>query len=308
MLLSRREGQVRLRGARREREAGQGRAGVGAMPPSVLVLLSICSVQVGAALAKGLFAELGPAGTVFLRVGSAALVLLVVWRPRLRGHSRREYGMMLLFGLTLATMNLVFYSSLARIPLGVAVTVEFVGPLGVAVAGSRRLLDLVWVVLAGAGILLLAPLGQFGGPKLDPLGLGLALVAGGFWALYILVSARVGRVFQDGTGLALAMGIGALALVPAGVIGGGAALLNPPLLLAGAGVGVLSSVIPYSLELEALRRLPTRVFGILMSLEPAIAALAGLLILHEAFKLREGLALALVTAASVGASRLKSGK
>ena len=268
--------------------------------PTLLVLAGIASVQFGAALAKSLFDELGPGGTVFLRVLFAALVLAAVWRPSVRGHSRSDWRLIALFGLSLAAMNLAFYESLDRIPLGVAVTFEFVGPLGVAIAGSRRALDLVWIALAAAGILLLS---DFGTAELDGLGVLLALVAGGFWATYILVSARVGRRFSGGSGLALAMGVGALMLVPVGVADGGGELLVPWILAAGLAVAILSSVIPYSFELEALRRMPTGVFGVLMSLEPAAAALAGFIVLDEGLATREVVAIALVVAASAGAAR-----
>ncbi len=279
-----------------------------AVPPPVLVLLSITSTQIGAALAKGLFHSIGPTGAVFLRVGFAALVLLVVWRPSFRGYTWREFRWALLFGGVVAAMNLSFYVSLDRLPLGVAVTVEFVGPLGVALAGSRRVIDLFWVALAGAGILLLAPTGLFGGASLDPLGVALALLAGVFWGAYILLSARVGRAFPGVTGLALAMGVAALLLVPVGVLGAGTVLFNWRFLLLGAGVALLSSVLPYSLELEALRRLPSRVFGVLMSLEPGIAALVGIVLLHEQLALRAVAALVLVTAASIGAARFSQNK
>ncbi|HEU5367939.1 MAG TPA: EamA family transporter, partial [Ktedonobacterales bacterium] len=199
--------------------------------------------------------------------------------------------------------NFTFYSSLDRLPLGVAVTLEFIGPLAVALGGSRRLIDLLWVALAGAGIVLLAPTGLFGGLALDPLGVGLALLAGLFWGSYILLSARVGSIFPGVAGLALAMGTAAVLLIPVGVIGAGAVLLNGQFLLLGAGVALLSSVLPYSLELEALRRLPSRVFGVLMSLEPGIAALVGVLLLHEQLEARAVVAVVLVTAASVGAAR-----
>jgi inner membrane transporter RhtA len=268
--------------------------------PTLLVLAGIASVQFGAALAKSLFDELGPGGTVFLRVMFAALVLAAVWRPSVRGHSRSDWRLIAVFGLSLAAMNLAFYESLDRIPLGVAVTFEFVGPLGVAIAGSRRPLDLVWIALAAAGILLLS---DFGTADLDGLGVLLALVAGGFWATYILVSARVGRRFSGGNGLALAMGVGALMLVPVGVADGGGELFVPWILAAGLGVAILSSVIPYSFELEALRRMPTGVFGVLMSLEPAAAALAGFIVLDEGLATREVVAIALVVAASAGAAR-----
>jgi inner membrane transporter RhtA len=268
------------------------------------------TVQLGAALAKDLFSSLGPAGVVFLRVGFAALTLLALWRPWRRtnavlaGARRADYAAVVLFGLILALMNFSFYSALDRIPLGIAVTVEFVGPLSVAVAGSRRALDVLWAVLALGGILLLAPLGVLGTVPLDPLGLLLALGAGACWAVYILLSARVGKAFPGGTGLSLAMTVGAMALLPVGIAGAGSALLNPRLLLLGAGVGLLSSVIPYSLEMAALRRISTSAFGVLMSLEPAIAALVGWLVLREALEPRAIIALVLVTTAAIGATRM----
>ena len=289
------------------------------LPPSSLLVFGMITVQLGAALAKDLFSSLGPAGVVFLRVGFAALTLLAIWRPwRLRangvqagqragllaGAQRNDYLAVVAFGLILAVMNLTFYAALDRIPLGVTVTIEFIGPLSVAVAGSRRALDLLWVALAVGGILLLAPLGVLGTVPLDPLGLLLALGAGACWAVYILLSARVGKAFPGGTGLSLAMTVGAMALLPVGIAGAGSALLNPRLLLLGAGVGLLSSVIPYSLEMAALRRISTSAFGVLMSLEPAIAALIGWLVLREALEPRAIIALVLVTTAAIGATRM----
>jgi inner membrane transporter RhtA len=271
------------------------------VPPVVLVLLAVGSVQFGAALAKTLFDEAGAGGTVFLRVLFAAAVLAAIWRPRLRGHSAAHLWLVAGFGLTLAGMNLAFYASLDRIPLGVAVTFEFVGPLGVAVAGSRRRLDLLWVGLAGAGILLLADFGDFG--DLDAGGVALALLAGAFWAAYILLSARTGRAFPGGTGLALAMIVAAGLLAPVGVADAGGSLLDPVVLALGLAVAMLSSAIPYSLELEALRRLPAGVFGVLMSLEPAVAALAGYVVLGETLGVREVAAIGLVVVASAGAAR-----
>jgi inner membrane transporter RhtA len=267
------------------------------------VLLAVVCFQLGAAIAKGLFDAAGPAGTVLLRVGFAALILLLMWRPRLGGYAIRDYGLAVVFGLTLAGMNLAFYSALDRIPLGVAVTLEFTGPLGVAVLGSRRLLDLLWAGLAATGILLLAPVGVFGGADLDPVGVGLALLAGVLWGSYIILSARTGSVFPGGTGLAIAMCVGAVALMPVGISQAGDALLDPKVLLVGFGVALLSSAIPYSLEMEALRKLPTRVFGVLMSLEPAVAALVGFVVLGELLEPRAILAVFLVTIAAVGASR-----
>jgi inner membrane transporter RhtA len=269
------------------------------VPPVILVLGAISSVQVGAALAKTLFDEIGAGGTVFVRVLFAAVVLVVVWRPQVSGLRRSDLWLAVLFGLTLAAMNLAFYSALDRIPLGIAVTLEFVGPLGVAVAGSRGALDLLWVALAAAGILLLS---NFGSADLDGLGVALALLAGGFWAAYILLSARVGRMFPGGSGLALAMVVAAGLLLPVGVGDAGADLLVPWILAAGAAVALLSSAIPYSLELEALRRMPPGVFGVLMSLEPAVAALAGYVVLGEDLVPRELVAILLVVAASAGAA------
>jgi inner membrane transporter RhtA len=268
--------------------------------PTLLVLAGIASVQFGAAFAKSLFDELGPGGTVFLRVLFAALVLAAISRPATRGLSGSDWRLIALFGLSLAAMNLAFYESLDRIPLGVAVTLEFVGPLGVAIAGSRRALDLAWVALAAAGIVLLS---DFGTADLDRFGMALALVAGGFWAAYILLSVRVGRRFSGGTGLALAMGVGAVMLVPVGVADAGGELLVPWILAATLAVAILSSAIPYGLEMEALRRLPTPVFGVMMSIEPAVAALAGFLLLDEGLATHELVAILLVVAASAGAAR-----
>jgi inner membrane transporter RhtA len=272
------------------------------VPPTALVLGAVTSVQFGAALAKTLFDDLGPGGTVLLRVAFAAVVLWALWRPRPRAVRRADLRLALLFGLSLAGMNLAFYEALDRIPLGVAVTVEFVGPLGVAVVGSRRALDLAWVALAAAGILLLADLS--GGTSTA--GILLALLAGAFWAAYILLAARAGRAFPDGSGLALAMAFATLVLIPIGVADGGGALLEPGPLALGAAVAMLSSAIPYSLELEALRRLPANVFGVLMSLEPAVAATAGFIVLGQVLEARQLVAIALVVVASAGAARSAS--
>jgi inner membrane transporter RhtA len=256
-------------------------------------------VQTGAGIAKGLFDELGPAGTVLLRTLFGALVLVALWRPRVRGRARGDLTVAVLFGLVLAAMNLTFYEALDRIPLGIAVTIEFAGPLAVAVAGSRRRLDVAWVVLAAAGILLLV---RTGGGHADLAGVAFALTAAACWAAYILLSQRAGRAFPRGEGLALAMAVGTLALLPAGIAGAGSSLLAAGPLAIGAAIGLLSSAIPYSLELEALRRLPSRVFGILLSLDPAIAALIGFVILGQDLVARELGGIALVVAASAGAS------
>ena len=253
-----------------------------------LVVAAVTSLQFGAGFAVTLFDELGPGGTAFLRLAIAAVVLLAIWRPSLRG---RDIRLAAAFGITLGLMNLCIYEAMDRIPLGIAVTIEFWGPLAVAVAGSRRPLDLLWVALAAGGIVLLADPGG----SLDAVGVAFALAAGGLWAGYILLSARVGAVWPGGSGLAIAMVFGALVTLPAGL---DADLLEPGILAAGAVIALASSVIPYSFELEALRRLPARVFGVLMSLEPAVAALAGLVVLGQALELREWLAIGLVVVAS----------
>ena len=272
----------------------------GRVPPATLVLLAAGSVQFGSGLAATLFDDLGPGGTVFLRVLFAAVVLGLIWRPDVRGRERRDLWLAAAFGLTLAGMNACFYASIDRIPLGIAVTLEFIGPLGVAVAGSRQPLDLLWVALAAAGIVLLSGFGD--GGDLDGLGVALALVAGAFWAAYIVLSERTGRIFPGGSGLAIAMVVATVVLVPVGVADAGDALLEPELLALGAAVAMLSSAIPYSLELEALRRMPKRVFGVLMSLDPAMAALAGFIVLGQDLGIRELAAIGLVVTASVAVS------
>jgi len=269
-------------------------------PSGGLVIGAIASVQFGSAVAAKLFAAIGPGGAVLMRLLFATVVLLVIWRPAVRSRSRRDLLLAALFGLDLFGMNYTFYHALHRIPLGIAVTIEFVGPLAVAIGGSRRVLDLVWVALAALGIRALTHGGSHG---IDGLGVAFALIAGALWAAYILVNARVGRVFERGTGLALAMAIGSLAALPPGIAEGGGHLLEPRSLALGAAVGMLSSAIPYSLELEALRRIATSVFGVLMSLEPAVAALAGFLILGQGLGARQLIGIALVVLASVGASR-----
>jgi inner membrane transporter RhtA len=270
------------------------------IPPPLLVLAAVASVQFGGAFAKTLFDEVGPGGTAFLRVLFAAVILAVAWRPSVSGRSSADLRLVVTFGFALVAMNLSFYEALDRIPLGIAVTFEFVGPLGVAVFGSRRPLDLVWVVLAAAGILLLS---DFGNADLDGLGVALALLAGCFWAAYILLAARVGRAYAGARGLALAMAAGAVMLAPVGVADGGGELVGGGVLATGLAVAILSSAIPYTLELEALRRMPAGVFGVLMSLEPAMAALAGFIVLDEGLATRELVAIVLVVTASAGAAR-----
>ncbi|GIG65409.1 EamA family transporter [Phytomonospora endophytica] len=270
----------------------------GAVPPTALVMLGIVSVQLGSAVAKQLFGEVGSFGTVALRLFFAAAVLMLLWRPRTR-MNRRAWTVVLAYGVILALMNLSFYLALARIPLGIAVTIEFLGPLAVALAGSRRWLDTVWVVLAAGGVVLLME----GRGDLNLAGFLFALGAGVFWGLYILLGAALGRHTTEGNGLALGMAVAALVAVPFGVADSGTALLQPWVLVAGLGVALLSSVIPYTLDLEALRRMPPRVFGILMSLEPAMAALIGLVVLGESLHFTQWIAVLCVVAASAGATR-----
>ena len=269
-------------------------------PSPALVLGAIASVQFGSAIATTLFHRIGPGGAVWLRLLFGTAILIPLWRPRVRGRTRRELLLACLFGLVLAAMNFSFYSALHRIPLGIAVTLEFVGPLAVALTGSRRPLDLVWVALALAGILALT---RGGVHHLDGVGVALALLAGGFWGAYILVNARVGRAFEGGTGLSLAMCVATVVMIPFGLSQGGSNLLEPRSLLLGAVIGLLSSAIPYSFENEALRRIDPAVFGVLMSIEPGMAALAGFLVLGQGLGARALLGIALVVIASVGAAR-----
>jgi inner membrane transporter RhtA len=264
---------------------------------AALVLCGIISVQVGAAIATTLFDEIGPGGAVFLRISLAAIVLIALWRPALRIPETGGRDVLAL-GLLLGVMNMTFYEALDRIPLGIAVTLEFVGPLTVAVLGSRRPLDLLWVGLAAGGLILLAPVP---GSDLDALGCAFALIAGACWGLYIIVTARVGRAIPGGSGLALAMAIAAVVTLPVGLVDGGSDLIGGELLAIAFGVAILSSAIPYSVELEALRRLPESTFGVLMSLEPAVAAAAGFIVLGQDLVGREVLAIGLVLAASAGA-------
>jgi len=270
------------------------------LPPLPAVLLSILIVQGGAALAKGLFPVLGPSGTVGLRIGISAAILLAAFRPRLHRLNAEQWRMFLPYGLVLGVMNLIFYHSLSRIPLGLAVTVEFIGPLSVAVFGSRRLIDAVWVVLAGAGIALITP--WTAGSGVDPLGVALAFAAGVCWALYIVIGKRVSHLLSEGETVSIGMLVGAVAVVPIAAARGAFAQVTPGRFAAGVGVALLSSAIPYTLEMVALKALPARTFGILMSLEPAAAALVGLVFLREVLSPTQWLAVALVIAASGGST------
>jgi inner membrane transporter RhtA len=278
------------------------RLSLGSVPPPALILLGIVLVQVGAGLGKSTFDRMPPDGIVLMRLLTSAVVLGVLARSALRDlrrlHSWRDVGVAVTFGVSLAVMNFSIYQAMARIPLGLAVTVEFLGPLGLAIATSRRRLDLLWAALAFGGVILLAR-----GGSVDVAGIAFALVAAGCWASYILLSGATGRRFSGSSGLALASIVGAAVMLPVGVASAGSALLDPELLAIGLVVGLLSSVIPYSLELEALRHVSARVFGILMSLEPAVGALVGLVFLGEILGARQWLAIGCVITACVGATR-----
>jgi inner membrane transporter RhtA len=264
-----------------------------------LVVGGIVSVQVGAAIAKDLFSLVPPTAMVWLRLVTSAVILVAIARPALRGRSAADWRVALAFGVSLMTMNWAIYQSFARIPLGIAVTIEFLGPLAVAVIGSRRPRDLAWVALAGAGVALLgiAP------GDITLVGVLFALLAGAAWAAYILLSASTGRRWPGISGLAVASVVGAVALAPPALVEAGPGLLDAKVLVLGVAIGLLSSVIPYSFELRALRRIPPRVFGVLMSLEPAAAALAAMALLGEFLTPVQWTALACVVVASVGATR-----
>ena len=283
------------------RKAAEGaEAGARARGAAFLVLASIVSVQCGSALATGLFDQIGTAGAVFLRAAFGALALVALTRGaplRTREWPHRD---VFLLAVAVSAVNLFFYAALDRLPLGITVTLEFVGPLGVAIAGSRRPRDAVWVVLAAAGIVLLS---DGGGEGVDALGVVLALSAGFFWGAYIVLSDRVGALAPGVGGATTAAVLSAVLVAPLGIAQGGADLVDPGVLAAGAAVGVLSTAVPYTFEMEALRRLPRAVFGVLMSLEPAVAAAIGFLALSQGLDTVEVLAIGLVVIASAGALR-----
>ncbi|MFE3828212.1 DMT family transporter [Streptomyces sp. NPDC059092] len=273
--------------------------------PVALVVAGGVSVQFGAAVAVMLMPRTGAVGIVTLRLGLAALVMLAVCRPKLRGYARADWGTVVAFGATLAAMNGLFYQALERIPLGVAVTLEVLGPLALSVIVSRRLVNLLWAVLALGGVVLLSG-GGF--DRIDLVGVAYALGAGVMWATYIVFSARTGRRFPQADGLALAMAVGALLILPLGIAESGTKLLVPSTLGLALVVAFMSSVLPYTLELLALRRLPAPTFAVLMSLEPGVAAASGFLLLNQALSVVDALAIALVIAASMGAVRTQTRK
>lgn len=270
------------------------------MTPILFILGSCFSLQFGAALATHLFPAIGSWGTTALRLGLAAIVLLVIVRPKLHRFTRQQWIAVAAFGVVVGGMNGAFYASIDRIPLGTAVAIEFLGPLAVAALLSTRRTDLLWVVLALAGVSLFGFESFTGADSLDLLGVVFALVAAVFWGLYVLTSARVGRLVPGQDGLAVAMAIGALAVLPLGAPGAVAGIAEPRLLLLALGTALLASVLPYTLELSALRRLPRHVFGIMLSLEPVVALLAGVILLGQGITPLRVTAAVLVVVASAG--------
>lgn len=273
--------------------------GLARVDPVLLVLISVASVQFGGALAATLLPLIGVVGSVALRLGLSAALLLALVRPRLRGRTRADWAVVSSFAAALTCMNLAFYASLERLPIGVAVTIEFLGPLTLAAVMSRRARDLIAVGGALVGVLMISEALTVPWAELDLIGIGMALLAGACWAGYILLSGRTGARFQGLDGMAICLTIGAVALLPFGIWQGGTDMFSTEALLRGAGIALLSSAIPYSLELVALRRLAAGVFGVLLSLEPAAAALAGLLVLDQSLEALQLVGMALVVVASI---------
>ncbi|KQS47892.1 MULTISPECIES: EamA family transporter [Flavobacterium] len=269
------------------------------IPPIPAVLLAIISVQSGAAIAKTLFPSIGAAGTASLRIGISALILMAVYRPKLTKLTKEQWKFVIPYGLCLGAMNLVFYFAIERIPIGLAVTLEFIGPLMVAVLGSKRAVDFLWVLLAAAGIVLIAPWTTNG---VDILGAALATLAGAFWAAYIVLGGKISQKMDGNEAVATGMLLAACLVVPFGIFGGGLEGLTPKFLGMGIALALLSSAIPFTLEMKALGRLPARTFSILMSLEPAAAAICAFIFLQEYLSFNEILAVVFVVAASAGST------
>ncbi|MGE7994066.1 threonine/homoserine exporter RhtA [Pseudomonas sp. NPDC089554] len=268
--------------------------------PIGLLLIAMASIQSGASLAKSMFPLVGAQGTTTLRLVFASVIMLLLlrpWRARLNSSTLRS---VIIYGMALGGMNFLFYMSLRTVPLGIAVALEFTGPLAVAILASRRVIDFLWIALAIAGLLLLIPVGQTG-QSLDLVGAGYALGAGVCWALYILYGQRAGAENGIQTA-ALGVVIAALFVAPIGIVHAGSALLNPALIPLALGVAILSTALPYSLEMVALTRMPARTFGTLMSIEPVFGALSGLLFLGEVLSLTQWLAILAIITASVGAT------
>lgn len=269
------------------------------LPPIPAVLLSIISVQCGAAIAKGLFPEIGAAATASLRIGLSAIILLVAFRPNFTKLNTKQWKYVILYGLSLGAMNMVFYMAIERIPIGLGVTLEFVGPLLLAIFSSKKAIDFIWIVLAATGIALIAPWTSNG---LNLTGVLLALLAGGFWAAYIILGGRISKIMKGGEAVAVGMLFATILILPFGIFSGGLNQLSPKLLGLGASLALLSSAIPFTLEINALKQLPARTFSILMSLEPAMAALAAFVFLQEYLSVTECIAVACVVIASAGSA------
>ncbi|WP_338648304.1 DMT family transporter [Flavobacterium sp. KS-LB2] len=269
------------------------------IPPLPAVLLAIISVQSGAAIAKGLFPAIGAAGTASLRIGISALLLWAVYRPNLKKITANQWKLVIPYGLSLGAMNLIFYLSIERIPIGLAVTLEFIGPLLVAVLGSKRIIDFFWVLLAAAGIVLIAPWYNDG---IDILGVLFALLAGALWAAYIVLGGKISKIMKGGDAVTIGMLFASLLIVPFGILSNGLSNLTPPLLGLGIALALLSSAIPFTLEMKALGQLPARTFSILMSLEPAAASICAFIFLQEILTFNEILAVVFVIIASAGST------
>lgn len=269
------------------------------IPPVPAVLLAIISVQCGAAIAKTLFPAIGAAGTASLRIGVSALILLLAYRPNLKAITREQWKIVVPYGLSLGAMNLIFYLAIERIPIGLAVTLEFIGPLLVAIIGSKRLIDYCWILLAAAGIVLIAP---WSNERIDPLGVLFALVAGGLWAAYIVLGGKISRIMNDGQAVSTGMLFAAILILPFGFYENGLANLTPKLFGMGVALALLSSAIPFTLEMKALGQLPPRTFSILMSLEPAAASVCAFIFLQESLNFYEILAVFCVVVASAGST------
>jgi len=269
------------------------------IPAVPSVLLSIISIQSGAAIAKGIFPVLGAESTASLRIVLSALILLLFNRPNLRNLTTAQWKAVALYGLTLGAMNLIFYMAIARIPLALGVALEFIGPLALALAGSKRMIDFLWVILAAGGIALIAPWNHNG---LNLTGVLLALLAGALWAAYIILGGRTSKIMDGRKAVTIGMIFASVVVLPVAIGNGLVTHLKPWMLLSGLALALLSSAIPFSLEMSALRRIPAKTFSILMSLEPAVAAISGLVFLHEYLSLYEWIAVALIIIASAGAT------
>lgn len=269
------------------------------LPPVPAVLLSIISVQCGAAIAKTLFPAIGAAGTASIRIGISAIILLLAYRPNLKQITGNQWKIVVPYGLALGAMNLIFYLAIERIPIGLAVTLEFIGPLLVAIIGSKRMIDYCWVLLAAMGIVLIAP---WSNDRIDLLGVVFALLAGALWAAYIVLGGKISKIMNSGQAVSTGMLFAAILILPFGLFENGLANLTPKFLGMGVALALLSSAIPFTLEMKALGQLPPRTFSILMSLEPAAAAICAFIFLQENLSFYEILAVVCVVIASAGST------